>query len=232
MPDRGTITMEKPWMENYAKRVIKICHERGAFAMGGMAAFTPGKTRELRDEQTAKVMRDKRREAEWGHDGCWVSHPYFIGPALEAFKTKNQLSRRLDDFDRYPDILPQGGGPRTIDGLRTNIRVGIAYMHGWQQDIGCVAFDNLMEDLATLEISRAQVWQWLHHRIELEDGTKVSKELVNKLFEEETVKILREFIEEGQTDAEPALTRARNAARELFTQDELQEFLTLASDRV
>jgi malate synthase len=232
MPDRGTITMERPWMENYAKRVIKICHERGAFAMGGMAAFTPGKTKELREEQTAKVMRDKRREAEWGHDGCWVSHPYFIGPALEAFKNKNQLSRRLDEFDRYPDILPQGGGPRTLDGLRTNIRVGIAYMHGWQQDIGCVAFDNLMEDLATLEISRAQVWQWLHHRIELEDGTKVSKELVNKLFEEETVKILREFIEEGQADAEAELTRARNAARELFTQDELQDFLTLASDKV
>src|SRR5690606_30268058 len=164
LADRNTITMEKPWMENYAKRIIKICHDHGAFAMGGMAAFTPGKTEEMRKEQNAKVKKDKDREANWGHDGCWVSHPYFIRSALEAMNFKNQLERKTD-FDKYSNLLPDGEGPHTLSGLRTNIRVGIAYMDGWNQGLGCVAFDNLMEDLATLEISRAQTIQWLKHRI-------------------------------------------------------------------
>ena len=100
MADRSYINMERSWMENYAKRVIKICHDRGAFAMGGMAAFTPGKSKELREEQTRKVLLDKKREAEWGHDGCWVSHPYFIKTALLAMNFENQLNRKID-FDKY-----------------------------------------------------------------------------------------------------------------------------------
>src|SRR5690606_12184905 len=135
-----------------------------------------------------KVLADKKREAEWGHDGCWVSHPYFIKVAMEAMNFKNQLNRKID-FDKYSDILPRNEGPHTLEGLRTNIRVGIAYMHGWQKDIGCVAFDNLMEDLATLEISRAQTWQWLHHKIKLDDGKEVNKSLITSIFEEEYQKI-------------------------------------------
>lgn len=220
MADRASINMTKPWMENYAKRVIKICHDHGAFAMGGMAAFTPGKSSDLRAEQTSKVLADKNREAEWGHDGCWVSHPFFIGVAMKAMNFENQLSRKIT-FDKYSDILPKSDGPHTINGLRTNIRVGIAYMQGWKNDIGCVAFDNLMEDLATLEISRAQVWQWLHHGITLDDGEKVTRQLIAHLFEEEYLKF-----------NDPAYEEARDEAFKIFTAPELNDFLTLSSERV
>ena len=220
MPDRGTITMDRIWMENYAKRVIKICHDRGAFAMGGMSAFTPGKTPELRKEQTNKVIQDKKREASWGHDGCWVSHPYFIGPAMKAFKNKNQLNKKLNDFDKYPDIHPQNIGPHTLHGLRTNIRVGIAYLHGWNAGLGCVSYNNLMEDLATLEISRAQTWQWLHHQITLDDGMKVTKDLILKSFDDEYETILKELGPKAKVD----LMKAKTEAANLFTQETLQDF--------
>ncbi|HXH74850.1 MAG TPA: hypothetical protein VNJ08_07785 [Bacteriovoracaceae bacterium] len=226
--DRATINMTRPWMENYAKRVIRICHNRGAFAMGGMSAFTPGKTEELREEQTRKVLEDKRREAEWGHDGCWVSHPYFITHAMMAFENENQLNKKLTDFNKYADILPQGTGPHTLAGLRTNIRVGIAYMHGWNKDIGCVAFDNLMEDLATLEISRAQTWQWLHHKIKLDEGPIVDRTLVRTIFDEECERIIAELGEEERE----ALEDAREESREIFMSEELPEFLSLASEPV
>lgn len=236
MADRSSITMERSWMENYAKRVIKICHSRGAFAMGGMSAFTPGKTPELRTEQTQKVRIDKKREADWGHDGCWVSHPYFIGVAMEAFKKENQVKETLPDFDKYSDILPRSEGPHTLQGLRTNIRVGIAYMHGWMKDIGCVAFDNLMEDLATLEISRAQTWQWLHHKITLDDGIEVTKGLVTSLFADEFQKILEEMKHETPERLHRQLfvelEEARDTALKVFTQDELSDFLALSSEPV
>lgn len=228
MGDRSTITMQKPWMENYAKRVIKICHSRGAFAMGGMSAFTPGKTPELRAQQTGKVIEDKKREADWGHDGCWVSHPYFIGPALSAFERTNQLDRSLPEVDKYADLLPKGVGPYTMQGLRTNIRVGIGYLHGWHKDVGCVAMDNLMEDLATLEISRAQTWQWLHHGIHLDDGSQVSWQLVREVFDEECERLVKEF---GDTERE-ALEAARDHARELYMATELADFLTTTSEPV
>ncbi|MES2526259.1 MAG: malate synthase A [Bdellovibrionota bacterium] len=223
--DRSSITMGKDWMENYAKRVIKICHERGAFAMGGMSAFTPGKTPELREEQSAKVRADKIREASWGHDGCWVSHPYFIDIAKEAFTRDNQLDMTLPEFDKYSDVLPRGEGPYTLQGLRTNIRVGIAYIEGWERDIGCVSFENLMEDLATLEISRAQVWQWIYHGVKLESGETVTAEFVNHLFDEELHSMMTEYPEIEWSG--PA-----NIARKLFLQNELQEFLTTESNPV
>jgi malate synthase len=235
MADRSSINMEKSWMENYAKRVIKICHDRGAFAMGGMAAFTPGKTKEQRDEQTNKVLLDKKREAQWGHDGCWVSHPYFIAAAMKAMDFVNQLQKKIN-FDKYSDILPRSDGPHTLIGLRTNIRVGIAYMHGWEKDLGCVAFDNLMEDLATLEISRAQTWQWIHHKLMLDDGVPVTRGLVNQLFDEEYQKILNEMQaetpEKFHRQLEVELGRARESALRIFTNDELTDFLTLASEPV
>lgn len=235
LADRASITMTKPWMENYAKRVIQICHDRGAFAMGGMAAFTPGKTKELREEQSRKVFQDKTREAEWGHDGCWVSHPFFIRTAMEAMSFQNQLDKKTS-YDRYADILPTSDGPHTIGGLRTNIRVGIAYMHGWNHDIGCVSFDNLMEDLATLEISRAQTWQWLHHKLILDDGTPVIKQLIRNLFEEEYQIILDEFRRETpplkHQELEISLGIAREDAFRLFTKDTLEDFLTTDSEPV
>lgn len=235
MADRGSINMQRSWMENYAKRIIKICHDRGAFAMGGMAAFTPGKSSELREQQMRKVQSDKKLEADWGHDGCWVSHPYFIQIAMNQMKFTNQL-KRIVDYDKYADILPKNEGPHTIDGLRTNIRVGIAYMDSWERDIGCVAFDDLMEDLATLEISRVQTWQWLHHNLVLDDGTHVTRGLVTKIFDEEYQKIVKEIKnelpEKFHRGRELELGRARETALRLFTQYELSEFLTTASSTV
>lgn len=236
-PNRAEINMSKHWMDNYAKRLIKICHSRGAYAIGGMSAFTPGKDPQVREAQTAKVKADKQNEFNIGHDGCWVSHPYFIGHAMSAFSKTNQLERTLDDFDKYPDLLMKGEGPRTIDGLRTNIRVGIAYLQGWNNDIGCVSWDNLMEDLATLEISRAQTWQWLYHGITLDTGEVVNKELIKALFKEELETISNEITEnlkgasQDKIDATiKSFEQAKADAENLFTQDELADFLSIQSN--
>lgn len=226
MADRASINMSRPWMANYAERIVKICHARGAFAMGGMSAFTPGKTPEIREQQTAKVIADKSHEAEIGHDGCWVSHPYFIDKAMKAFKDANQLHIAGSLSNKYPDLLPQGIGPRTLGGLRTNVRVGIAYMHGWLSGLGCISWDNLMEDLATLEISRAQVWQWLHHKVKLDDGTAVDHKLVTKTFEEEYLNIKKEL----SLSNDERWERAKNESLALFTKKQFPEFFSLASD--
>jgi len=231
MPDRSSITMSKPWMENYAKRIIQICHDRGALAIGGMSAYTPGKTEEVRREQTAKVLEDKLKEASLGHDGCWVSHPYFIGVALKAMNFDNQLSKTTN-YNKYSDILPRSDGPHSLQGLKTNIRVGIAYMHGLSKGLGCIAFDNLMEDLATLEISRAQTWQWYHHKINLDEGISVTKSLLRNLFDEECGKILSQYQSSGYKDfkkLESELQRARDEAFQIYTEDNLKDFLTLSS---
>lgn len=190
LANRSSIDMTMPWMDNYAKHLIKICHKRGAFAMGGMSAFTPGQDAEVRRTQAEKVIADKSREASIGHDGCWVSHPYFVSLAKSQFKKTNQLDVMHSDQPAEPDLLPQAIGPKTLDGLRQNIRVGIAYQQGWDQGLGCISFENLMEDLATLEISRAQVWQWLYHEVVLDDGTRVNEGLIRSLFEEEYKKII------------------------------------------
>lgn len=226
MADRSSINMQRSWMANYAERLIKICHARGAFAMGGMSAFTPGKSAELRQAQTKKVFEDKQNEANIGHDGCWVSHPYFIAHAMSAFKNKNQLNVAGRLQDKYPDILPQGIGPRTEQGLRTNVRVGIAYMHGWMQEVGCIAWDNLMEDLATLEISRAQVWQWWKHAVTLDNGQSVTTAFIKRVFDEELKQILNE-LEEGDTAKWSA---AKERAAEIFLSDPFPEFLSTQSE--
>ena len=236
LADRAAITMTQPWMADYALRCVQICHQRGAFGMGGMAAFTPGKTAEIRGRQLAKVLEDKRLEASTGHDGCWVSHPYFIAEAMKAFPRKNQLDVMHEDRDKYPGLLPQAIGPKTMGGLRTNVRVAIGYLEGWNRDIGCVAWDNLMEDLATLEISRAQTWQWLHHGITLDDGTPVTESLVRQVFGEELGKIVEdeaaEIAEargESRDEVAESFASAGAEAEEIFTRGELTDFLCDAS---
>jgi malate synthase len=223
MADRSTIDMSKSWMDNYAKRLVKVCHSHGAFAMGGMSAFTPGKEAEVRQRQTEKVITDKARESRLGHDGCWVSHPYFVGIARNQFPHKNQLSVTLPDFPLQPDLLPQSEGPKTLEGLRTNLRVGIAYQQGLNQGLGCIAFENLMEDLATLEISRAQTWQWLYHRIELDDGPLVTPELVETLFSEELERILSSLGNNDYNERE-TYRRAHKEIKEVFLNKELPDF--------
>ncbi len=224
LADRSSIDMSRPWMDQYAKLLVKTCHKHGAFAMGGMSAFTPGKDASTRQLQTEKVTADKKREASIGHDGCWVSHPYFIGLAMKQFPVPNQLKVQLADFPERPDLLPQAVGPKTLAGLRQNIRVGIAYQQGWDQGLGCVAFENLMEDLATLEISRAQVWQWLHHRVKLDDGTEVNPSLVEKLFDEECEKILVDL--QVSTFEKDSYIQAKNKIRSVFLQKDLADFFT------
>lgn len=238
MADRASISLNRPWMKNYAERLIKICHRHGAFAMGGMAAFTPGKTPERRAEQTAKVVEDKEFEFRLGHDGCWVSHPYFIQPAMSAFSRDHQLDVNPEIDDR-PDLIPEMTPPRTLAGLRTNVRVGIAYTQGWEQDIGCVAWDDLMEDLATLEISRAQTWQWLHHGVALDEGETVTKALVERIFQEEMQKITGEIREAMASFHEDAIAaeierfeHARHSACAVFTEPEFRPFFRMSSDLV
>ena len=238
LADRATIGMNRPWMRDYARELIAVCHRHGAFAMGGMAAFTPGRDPETREAQTAKVVADKEFEASIGHDGCWVSHPYFIGPALAPFlKTlggaRNQLGV-VPTLDA-PDLMPQGGGPYTMDGLRTNVRVGIAYLKGWNEGVGCVAWDDLMEDLATLEISRAQTFQWRAQAVTLETGETVTDALVGQVFDQEAARIADELAG-GFAAPGPALDaeRARYAqaaadARAVFLEDEMRPFLALSS---
>lgn len=233
LADRASIGLNRPWMKAYATRLIQICHQRGAYAIGGMAAFTPGRTAELRQHQTSKVLADKHFEAELGHDGCWVSHPYFIGPALSAFTKDHQLDVTYAGQDRYPDLLPQGGGPRTLAGLRTNLRVGIAYLEGWRRGLGCVAWDNLMEDLATLEISRAQVAQWLRHAVELEDGQVVDAALIEETFAGELAQIVAELEDEalpGLAARRAAFEAAAAEAQEIFLRKDFAPFLALASE--
>ncbi len=218
--DRCDLTMDQPWMEAYAQRLIGVCHRHGALALGGMSAFTPGRQAEERERQTAKVLADKRREAAQGHDGCWVSHPYFIAPALEAFPYDNQL-RRIPATPPPDRLLPQGGGVCTGRGLRENVRVGIAYLEGWLRGRGCIAFEGRMEDLATLEISRAQTWQWIRHGVELDDGRRVDRPLVRELFVEEAAKLVREL-----EASAPELEAAARLAARLYTEETFRPFLT------
>ena len=238
LADRGSISLNRPWMENYARLLIKTCHRHGAFAMGGMAAFTPGRTAERREEQTLKVVEDKQFESRLGHDGCWVSHPYFIGPAKAAFTRDNQLDV-IPEIDDQPDLLPVATPPRTLEGLRTNVRVGIAYVKGWNEDIGCVAWDDLMEDLATLEISRAQVWQWIHHHVLLNDDIAVDRELVARIFDEELEKIESDFLADLEILDSSVMEeqirlfqRAKTDACNIFLESEFRPFLKLSSSLV
>ena len=241
LADRASIGMNRPWMRDYARELIRVCHRRGALAMGGMAAFTPGRDEATRQEQTAKVIADKEFEAGIGHDGCWVSHPYFVGPALRPFLdalggADNQLGVVPDDLADEPDLMPQGTGPYTMDGLRTNVRVGIAYLKGWNEDVGCVAWDDLMEDLATLEISRAQVWQWRRHGVALESGETVTDGLVRRVFREEKEAILLDLCDAHAGDYETLgqelarYARAADDARTVFLEPKMRPFLATASD--
>ena len=236
LADRNTIGMNRPWMSDYVKHLIWVCHKHGAFGMGGMAPQTPGRTEEMRKKQVQKVVDDKIFEAGIGHDGCWVSHPYFIGPAMQPFTRDNQLDV-MPDIDERPDLLPKATGPRTMDGVRVNVRVAMGYVHGWNLDIGCVAWDDRMEDLATLEISRAQLWQWLHHRVVLDDGTPVTPELVNRVFTEELDTILQEVHTTMASKPEEAIQKqvarfrqARIDAEAIFVADTFRPFLALSSD--
>jgi malate synthase len=191
LPDRSAVTMAVPFMRSYCELLVKTCHHRGAFAMGGMAAFIPSRRDAAVNEiALAKVREDKEREASQGFDGTWVAHPDLVPTAYEAFDAvlgdrPNQIDRQRDDVTvTAADLLNVAATPgeATEDGLRNNVSVGIQYLAAWLQGSGAVAINNLMEDAATAEISRSQIWQWLHHdRFSAEDVTRITGEEMGSL---------------------------------------------------
>jgi malate synthase len=231
LPDRAQVTMTVPMMRNYSLHVIKTCHRRGVHAMGGMAAQIPIKNNPTANEEAlAKVQADKEREAGDGHDGTWVAHPGLVPIALEAFNrvmpTPNQITKLREDVHVVAnDLLTAPSGTITEKGLRMNISVGVQYLEAWLGGNGCVPLYNLMEDAATAEISRTQVWQWIKHGATLVDGRAITAELFNQLLKEELVKIREEIGAERYDSGHFAL------ASELFgkmsTAGEFTEFLTL-----
>ncbi|SEN72008.1 malate synthase A [Lihuaxuella thermophila] len=232
LPDRSVVTMTVPFMRAYTLLTIQTCHKRNAPAIGGMAAQIPIKgDPEANEEALAKVRADKEREAMDGHDGTWVAHPGLVPVAMEVFDrimpTPNQIGKKREDVRvTAEDLLRVPEGAITEEGLRTNIRVGIQYLEAWMRGTGAVAINHLMEDAATAEISRAQVWQWIRHpKGILEDGRKVTSELFQQVLEEE----MRSIEQEVGADAF-AGGKYKEAARlfsELILSDEFAEFLTI-----
>jgi malate synthase len=233
LADRALVTMTTHFMRSYSLLCIKTCHRRGVHAMGGMAAQIPIKNDEKANaEAFAKVRADKEREASDGHDGTWVAHPGLVPVALEAFnavmKSPNQIDRKREDVTVCAaDILDFGPpAPITEQGLRTNVSVGIQYIEAWLRGSGAVPIFNLMEDAATAEISRAQVWQWIRNaRGVLSDGRKVDKNLFHTVLGEELDKI-KSMVSEEQF-ANGKYQEAAALFDELTTNDQFAEFLTL-----
>ena len=231
LPDRAQVTMTTHFLRSYSLLAIKTCHRRGTMAIGGMAAQIPIKDDPTANEQAlAKVRADKRREAQDGHDGTWVAHPGLVEIAKQEFdavmKTPNQIGRHRDDVHvTARDLLEAPLGTITEAGLRLNIRVGVQYLESWLRGQGCVPLYNLMEDAATAEISRTQVWQWLHNAVELEDGRTITKALFRRIFAEELERIQQQVgvdrFKCGKFDI------AAKLFQDIIERNELEEFLTL-----
>ncbi len=231
LPDRSQVVMGKAFLRAYSLLLIRTCHRRGAFAMGGMAAQIPNR----RDPQAnaaalERVREDKQREASDGHDGTWVAHPDLVPVAAEVFDrlmpAPNQLERLREDVSvAQQDLLEVHQGTRTEAGLRLNIRVGVQYIEAWLRGRGAVPLYNLMEDAATAEISRAQVWQWVHYGITLEGGTRATPELLERLITEEMARVRQEVGAEAYDGGR--FPEAIGLFRDLSTAERFEEFLTV-----
>lgn len=227
LPDRNAVTMTAPFMRAYTELLVRTCHRRGAHAIGGMAAFIPSR-RDPRVNETAlaKVRDDKTREANDGFDGSWVAHPDLVPVCREVFDgvlgdRPHQLDRTREEVRvsaaELLDVAATPGRP-TEAGLRNDVSVGIQYLESWLRGSGAVAVFNLMEDAATAEISRSQVWQWLHNDITLDTGTRVTRDLVERIADEEI----------GKLDADPGrYAEARALFMEVAVADDFVDFLTL-----
>jgi malate synthase len=225
LPDRAQVTMAVPFMRAYTELLVKTCHRRGAHAIGGMAAFIPSRRDpEVNEIALARVREDKERESGDGFDGTWVAHPDLVPVAMEVFDSvlgdrKNQLDRLREDVSvKGGDLLslPATPGEITDEGLRANVSVGIRYIAAWLSGVGAAAIDNLMEDAATAEISRSQVWQWVRH---------------GRFTREEVERVIADVA--GELPDEPVYREARTLFERLALADEFTEFLTLpAYDRL
>jgi malate synthase len=236
LPDRSQVTMTTHFLRSYSRLLIKTTHRRGAFAMGGMAAQIPIKgDPAANDAAIAKVRADKEREAGDGHDGTWVAHPGLVPVALEIFDrlmpTPNQLHRRLDDVEvAAADLLAIPQGTITEAGLRNNVDVSIQYMAAWLGGNGCVPIHNLMEDAATAEIARAQIWQWIRHpKGVLDDGRRVTVDLFRQVTREELAKLRSQLGE--AVFAAGHFERAARIIDEITTAETFETFLTLPAYR-
>jgi malate synthase len=236
LPDRGQVVMGKAFLKAYSELLIKTCHRRGAFAMGGMAAQIPDRRNPAINEAAfAKVRADKEREANAGHDGTWVAHPDLVPVAAEVFDRlmpqPNQLDRRRDDVEAgQAELLAVHDGTRSEGGLRENIRVGVQYIEAWLRGRGAVPLYNLMEDAATAEISRSQIWQELHFGATLVDGSKVTKELFDRCLGEEMERVKGEI--GADSYAAGRFPEAIELFRSLSTAKDLSAFLTLPAYRL
>ncbi|MCT7306823.1 malate synthase A [Ralstonia sp. L16] len=229
LADRAKVTMTSPFMRAYALLLLKTCHKRGAPAIGGMSALIPIKNDPEKNAiAMAGIIGDKKRDATDGYDGGWVAHPGLVEPAMKEFVAVlgdklNQFEKQRPDVEvKAADLLDfQPETPITEGGLRMNINVGIHYLGAWLAGNGCVPIHNLMEDAATAEISRSQVWQWIRSpKGKLEDGTKVTAELVRKLIPEELAKV-------KETGAVGHFDRAAEIFEQMSTSEDFAEFLTL-----
>ncbi len=234
LPDRGQITMTVPFMRAYTELLVKTCHRRGAHAMGGMAAFIPNRRDpEVTARALAAVRDDKLREAGDGFDGTWVAHPDLVPTALEVFDEvlgdrPNQIDRQRDDVEvdagQLIDIAVVGG-KITEQGVRTNVRVGIEYMASWMRGNGAAALYDLMEDAATAEISRSQIWQWVHNGAKLDDGRALTADLVDRITDDEMGNIREmvgaEFFDTGLYE------ESRHLFETVAVAPDFQEFLTI-----
>ena len=229
LPDRAQVTMTTHFMRSYSLLAIKTCHRRNAPAMGGMSAFIPIKSDPVANERAlTQVRADKEREATDGHDGTWVAHPGLVPIALEIFNRvmpqPNQISKQLPDYHATAaDLLQIPTGSITEAGLRQNVAVGLGYVEAWLRGIGCVPLFNLMEDAATAEISRAQLWQWVHHHAVMEDGVPVTIELVESVIAEELA-ATRPKVDDARY---AAYEQAATLMRKLIASEKFPDFLTV-----
>lgn len=230
VPDRAQVGMTRHFLQSYVDLLIQTCHRRGTFAMGGMAAQIPIKNdAEANERAMSKVRDDKLREVKAGHDGTWVAHPGLIPLAREIFDqhmpTPNQINvSRKEVSVTAGDLLEVPEGTITFDGLKTNIDVGLQYVEAWLRGQGCVPIYNLMEDAATAEISRSQVWQWIRHGAKLSDGRIVTAELV----ETTTNQVMSELSQAlGTRFSEGRFSLARELFLKMMTEENFSEFLTL-----
>jgi len=236
LPDRNSVTMTVPFMRAYTELLVKTCHARGAHAMGGMAAFIPSRTDEEANEKAqAKLRDDKKREAGDGFDGTWVAHPDSVKNATAEFDAvlgdrPNQVDRRRDEVEvSAADLLNVSATPGDIteEGLRNDVNVGIQYISSWLRGNGAAGIYGLMEDAATAEIARSQVWQWLRHGAELTNGEKVTPELVQRLETEELERIRGEIGNDEWFEREGRPKESRMLFEQVALAEDFPEFLTL-----
>ena len=229
LPDRAKVTMTTHFLRSYCKLLIQTCHRRNIHAMGGMSAFIPIKNDRVANETAfAQVRADKEREAGDGNDGTWVAHPGLVGVATEVFDRlmprPNQIDRKLEDFHTTAaDLLQAPPGDITEAGLRQNIAVGLGYLESWFRGTGCVPLFNLMEDAATAEISRTQLWQWIHHGCHLKDGRKVDLALCDTMIQEE----LNKAKQAGDPVRSASYEKAAKLTRDLIASKDFVNFLTI-----